>query len=144
MQTTTLIILFILLVIILLILVIVYTAEPKDKAKKQQEKNEQNSIKIRSFNQLYECIKNKSTSEKELTIASEEVLKHYATITPKLGSRPHPDFNKYATMIMSLCRHPNTTKSIILHFDKKLQESNPSYSREIESFLSKGLNSRGL
>lgn len=146
MQTTTLIILFILLVIILLVLVIFYTKEDKPSSTKKKKSASKNAsaVKTPTFKELYEIIKSKSSSEKALQKASEDILKHYAIITPKLGARAHPDFDKYATMIMSLSRHPNTSKNIILNFDKNLQKKNPSYAHEIETYLAKGLNSRGL
>jgi len=145
METSSLIIFFILLTIILLILVIIYTAEPStNKKKKKVAPTPTIRIKARSFDVLYEIIKNKSTSNYDLRVASEELLDNYISITPKLGMRPHPDFDKYATMIMSLCRHPNTNKDIILNFDKKLQQANEEYKADIETYLAKGLSSRGL
>ena len=149
MQTATLAIIFVLLIIVLLVLVIMYTSDPKKKKNKKSATRKNTNtppirVKPRSFNTLYEIIKSKSTSEHDLKVASEEVLDNYVKITPKLGLRPHPDFDKYATIIMSLCRHPNTNKDIILHFDKLLQKSNPDYKVDIENFLTKGLNSRGI
>ena len=58
--------------------------------------------------------------------------------------RAHPDFDIYMDILFTICRHPNTTKNLILDFDKELERLNPEYKPEINNALAKGLNSRGV
>ena len=92
---------------------------------------------------LLNIIKNKKSTTKELAEALNLVIKHHGTIHPKLGLRSHPDFNIYGEIILRICRHPNTSKNVILDFDKALEAKNEEYKKDINDFITKGLNSRG-
>jgi len=98
----------------------------------------------RPLEALLEVIKNKKSSREELKEALDLVLKHHGTIHPKLGARTHPDFNIYGEIVFRICRHPNTDKDLIINFDKELEKRNEAYKRDINDFLTKGLNSRGF
>ncbi|SFV54053.1 hypothetical protein MNB_SM-6-1119 [hydrothermal vent metagenome] len=137
------------LVIILgiLILFFLYTPTSKKKLPKKKKNSYVQKIKKESkpeIKELLEVIRNKNASTKELTTALDTIIKYYGKIHPKLGIRTHPDFDIYSEILLRICRHPNTTKDIIINFDKELEKRNPEYVREINDSLTKGLNSRGL
>ena len=89
-------------------------------------------------------IKDKNSSTKQLQETLELILKHHGEITPKMGLRPHPDFDIYMDILFTICRHPHTNKDIIIKFDAALERKNPSYVKEINDAITKGLNSRGV
>ena len=93
---------------------------------------------------LKSIIKKRKSTNEELKNALELVIKYHGTIHKKLGSRTHPDFDIYMDILFTICRHPNTSKEIILKFDLDLEKLNPEYKPEINNVLSKGLNSRGF
>ena len=97
-----------------------------------------------SLDELLQVIKNKKSTAKELGDALDLVMKYHGTIHPKLGMRPHPDFDVYGEMLLRICRHPQTNKDIILKFNRELEKRNEGYKREINDFITKGLNSRGF
>jgi len=94
------------------------------------------------FESLKKIIKNKKSSEKELQMALDLLLKYYGEIHPKLGIRAHPEFDKYIEIIIRLCHHPKATSKMVVGFDKELRKKNPEYERDINDAMSKGLNSR--
>ena len=96
----------------------------------------------RSMEELLKVLQKKSSTADDLRNALEEMLRVYGKITPKLGIRAHPDFELYMLAIMLICRHRNTTKEIVLNFDRELTRKNPEYKREINEAISKGLNAR--
>lgn len=118
------------------------------KAKKVTTKNSPQESTIRkeqpTLKALRQIIKNKHTSTKDLEDALGQVLKYYGTIHPKLGSRAHPDFDNYMEILFHISRHKHINKSILLNFDKELEKRNPSYKKEINDALMRGLNSRGI
>jgi hypothetical protein len=103
----------------------------------------ENKHKDIGFDALRAIIKNKQSSSKELKEALDLILKHHGIVSKKLGLRPHPDFDVYMDILFTICRHPNTNKSIIVNFDKELLKLNPEYKSEINDAITKGLNSRG-
>jgi len=92
---------------------------------------------------LAALIKNPATPQRELEEAARLVLKYHGVIHPKMGLRVHPDFYIFRTLMVALCRHPNTNKDIIIEFDKELNRLNPDYKKEINEAITKGLNARG-
>lgn len=92
---------------------------------------------------LSALIKKPTTPQRELEEAVRLVLKYHGIIHPKMGLRVHPDFYLYRTLMIALCRHPNTNKDIIIEFDKELNRLNPDYKKEINEAITKGLNARG-
>ena len=115
--------------------------KPSDTPVKDDDpKNEISKIDLDSLRAI---IKNKKTESKELKEALDLVLKHHGVIHKKMGLRAHPDFDFYMDILFTICRHPNTSKNIILNFDKELLKLNPDYKSEINDAITKGLNSRG-
>lgn len=147
MQVTSLVQFIVALVIILAILVITLVLSFRNKAKKAQKKETEQNIQIKpevDFVKLRKVINNKKSTKEELQNAIDLILKYYGTMHEKLGIRAHPDSDVYMVMLFQLCRHPNTDKKIILSFNNGLEKLNPSYVKEINETLMKGLNSRGV
>jgi len=147
MQVTSLVQSILVLVIILIILVILLVLSFKSRAKKAQKKIENQKVEKRpeiDFVKLRKVINNKKSNKEELQNAVDLVLKYYGTMHEKLGMRAHPDADVYMVMLFQLCRHPNTDKKIILSLNNGLEKQNPSYVKEINDALMKGLNSRGV
>jgi len=87
-------------------------------------------------------LKNKKNSAKDLQNILDLITKDYINIPPKKGHKQAPEFNIYMDIIFTICRHQNTTKEIILNFDKHLEKANPAYKTDISKALTKGLNLR--
>ena len=117
------------------------TVKIKKKTKQTKEAKKEENLNL---DDLLAIIRRKSTTTQELSDALDQIIKHYGKIHPKLGIRPHPDFDIYSEVLFRICRHPNTNKDIIIKFDKELEKLNPEYVQEINEAISKGLNSRGL
>lgn len=136
------------LVVILGILIafFLYTPSAKKKEPKKQKRYTQESKPKpkHELKDLLEVIRNKHSTTEQLAEALDAVIKYHGHIHPKLGIRAHPDFDIYSEILLRICRHPNTTKDIIIKFDKELEKRNPEYVREINDSLTKGLNSRGI
>ena len=121
-----------------------YTKKQKPTGKKSQNKTDtQLPEKIPTFVELMCVIKNKNSSTQELAKALDTIIKEYGDIPPKMGVRVHPEFYKYGEIILRICRHKQTNKDIIIKFYKELLKRNPSYAKEIDDSLTKGLNSLG-
>ncbi len=139
------------LVVILAILIMVFLLPMKlgskkesPKTKHQKPKPDKPQEQKLTFEQIRSIIKNKNSSSEDLALAVDQLVKHYATITPKMGIRSHPDFDKYVEIMMYLVRHRNTNKDLILKLDKALTKNNPQYRAELNDTLTKALNSRGI
>lgn len=110
----------------------------------QQKEPEPEPKMDTSLEALRRVINNPNTSSAKLAEALELILKFHPTIHPKLGIRPHPDFDIYADILFHLGRHKHINKDILLHFDTELEKHNPSYKKELDDALMRGLNSRGI
>lgn len=138
------------LVVILAVLILLLFLSPskedtkKNEENKKSQKQEPKTITRTDLDYLLGVIKNKKTTTKELATVLELVIKHHGTIAKKLGIRAHPDFDIYADILFTICRHKNTNKNIIIKFDKELVALNPDYKEEINDAVTKGLNSRGV
>jgi len=121
---------------------------PKKAAKKKEIKKAQKQKKKRtglcSLEDVLASVRDKETSVEKLQEAIECLVKYHAKIPNKLGIRAHQDFDIYEEIILRLCHHPQTNKDLILKLDRALQKQNPTYSRELNNALSKGLNARGM
>jgi len=135
-----------LVVILALLIFFLFYAPKKKRAKNKQNKDKQKEKKQdhESLESLVAIIRDKKSSSEELLRASELIVKYHGAIHEKLGIRAHPDFDIFGEILLRLCRHPHTNKKIILGFEGALSKKNPEYTREINDFLSKGLNSRGF
>ena len=146
MEITLLIKSFIGLILILAGLMFLLFYSPSAKVKRVEKKSSKPTTKKQKtdLDSLRAIIKNKKTTSTELKEALDLVLKYHGNIHKKLGVRVHPDFDIYMEMLITICRHPNTNKNIIVDFDKTLSKLNPQYKAEINDAITKGLNSRGI
>lgn len=113
------------------------------KVSKTSESPQKNRIES-GLNSLLAIIKDRKTTTSKLKEALDLVIKHHGVVHKKLGLRPHPDFDLYMDILFTICRHPNTSKDLIVKFDRELERLNPEYKKEINDAISKGLNSRGI
>lgn len=136
------------LVVILGILIIFFFYMPSGKKKNPKKKKayiQESKPKAKhDLKDLVAVIRNKNSTTEELSQALDDIIKFHGHIHPKLGIRCHQEFDIYSEIILRICRHPNTSKEIIIKFDKALEARNPEYVREINDSLTKGLNSRGI
>ena len=131
-----------LLAVLVMFLALSSKAKKKKKIQEVEKKTETQKARIDLLHLLSIIKKRKSTTE-ELKAALELVIKHHGSIHKKLGLRTHPDFDIYMDILFTICRHPNTSKDIIIKFDSDLERINPEYKPEINTAIAKGLNSRG-
>ena len=133
-------------ILVILLLFFIYTS--KNKSKKQKKKKSYTSPTPPKpkydWDTLIKVVRNRQATTQELQETLALILKYHGTIAPKLGIRANPEFDKYAEVLLRLCRHPNTNKDLIIDFDKELEKKNPEYIKEINDALTKGLNSRGV
>ena len=132
------------LVAILAVLIFILFKPHKEVKKTSKvELSKTKDIEKTDLETLRAIIRNRVSSTKQLSHAIDLVLKHHGKIPDKLGTRTNPKFDSYMEMLITICRHSNTSKDIILKFDKELTRLNPSYKTEINEAITKGLNSRG-
>ena len=137
------------LVVLLAVLIFLLFLNPKKKESKKESsalrsiETKNSSYQKVDFASLVKIVKNKNSSSKELYDAVGLIIKHYGTISKKVGIRLHPDFEIYADLLFTICRHKNTNKDIVVYFDRELRKLNPEYRKEINEAVTKGLNSRG-
>jgi len=148
MDITLLIQSFLGLVAILAVLIFFLFYMPRKRKEREKKKivpkaKSKSVIDYPSFEDLVKIVKTKTSTAEDLADALNLIIEHYGTIPAKLGIRTHPEFTAYAELVMRVCRHPNTNKNIIVKFDRDLEKKNPEYKKEINDFLTKGLNSRG-
>jgi len=134
MDITLLVKSFIGLVSILAILIFFLFYSPGQKRKKElQKKEEKKKNKSVDFETLLAIVRDKKASSQELSTALDNILEYYGEIE---------DFKYYGEILLRICRHPQTTKDIILKFNRDLEKKNPGYAIEINDFITRGLNSR--
>jgi hypothetical protein len=118
----------------------------KPKPKKPTTVNIKASTKPKdktALDTLRQIIRNRESSQEELAEAVDMILKYHRNIPGKLGVRVNPGFDAYMEIFVSLCRHRNANKNMIIKLDKELVKNNPGYKSEINDAITKGLNSRG-
>lgn len=131
------------LIVLLLLLLSLFVMKPKREKKRALQKREvQKRGEHKSLQEYLDIIRERSSTTKELADAVDNILKYYGSIHSKLGIRIHPDFKIYALALVQICRHPHTNKDIILKFNRGLEKQNPSYAKEINDAITRGLNSR--
>ncbi|MDY0122535.1 MAG: hypothetical protein RBR54_11395 [Sulfurimonas sp.] len=128
---------------ILLYILLIPSKKAQKKPIKQESHHEDDGSMKTDKASLLGILKNKKTSAQDLANALDLILKHHGRIHKKLGERSHPEFDYYMDVLFTICRHPNTNKEIILNFDKRLEELNLEYKKDINEAIAKGLNSRG-
>lgn len=141
------------LLVILIILILLLFWSSKIKKSKKVKKTKQikkskpvvTSKKLNTdLKYLTAIVKKRKSTNEELQEALELIIKYHGTIKRKNGVNTHADFDIYMDIIFTICRHPNTSKEIILKFDRDLEKLNPSYIPEINTTITRGLNSRGM
>lgn len=138
------------LLVILIILVFLLLWSSKSKKAAQAAKAKKNRVVPSSQREptdlahLKSIIKKRKSTNEELKKALDMVIKYHGTIHKKQGMNAHAEFDNYMDILFTICRHPHTSKELILGFDKALVKLNPSYKAEINDAITKGLNSRGV
>jgi len=127
---------------ILIFLLFLSTGNKKKEANAKKVVTPQKQAQKTDLAYLKSIVKNKKSTTKELEEALVLVIRHHGNIHPKLGVRSHPDFDVYMDLLFTICRHPNSSKNIIISFDKDLCRLNPAYKKEINEAITRGLNSR--
>ncbi|MDD5372884.1 MAG: hypothetical protein PHO62_05600 [Sulfurimonas sp.] len=133
------------LIAVLAVLIFFLFFEPS-KGSKTQKKADDNNVgeEIKpDLIFLKNIVKNKKTDEEKLGETLDLIIKYYGAIDKKVGIKPHPNFDIYADILFTICKHPHTNKNIIIKFDRELEKLNPEYKKEINEAIAKGLNSRG-
>jgi len=136
---------FAILILVILVFVIMFTLKKKEKEikKKQERKKKKKVVKEdTSFEHLRKVIRRQVTTAQELKKTLDLIIKHYGVIPKKQGIKPHPEFKFYAELMIVLCIHQNTNKTLISTFDKELNRLNPQYKKELNEALMKGLSAR--
>lgn len=132
MDKTTLFLVLLGLLILLIVLVAIYVSMQRKSKPIEVEEGT-----VVTFKSLQAIIANTSTSNQELNRTVDTLLEQYH----KIGEGQH-DFTYYASMIESLCIHPNTDSKMILRFQKALIKANPRFKDQIEKTLKLGLSER--
>lgn len=146
----TILIILLLLLIPLLLSYLVFPAEKESAAVKQgnvPKKDDKPVIdkhKPLSFEEIRALFSHSQSSKAELKEAIEQLVRHHGKIHAKLGDLVHPDFKRYLELIISLCKHPQADKELILALDQKLRVKNPKYGMEIDEAVNKGIAARGF
>lgn len=132
------------LVVILAVLVFFLfysSSKKKEKLVEKKEPAKPKAEKPRDFAALRAVLTNDKSTSKELKEALDAIVKEYGQIS-KSGKYNQSDFGVYMGIIFNICRHPHTTKDIILDFDRELTKLNPKYKSDISDAVTKALNSR--
>jgi hypothetical protein len=137
------------LIVILALLIFLLFLEPtpnspnKNTSSTEKAKVYETTDEIKTdMNSLVKIIKTKKSTAKELSEALDLIIKYHGTVHAKLGLRSHPDFDIYADILFTICRHRNANKDLIIKFDKELAKLNPEYKKDINEAMTKGLTSR--
>lgn len=150
MSITTLFTILLVLLLILIPLLLSYLVFPA------KEISEKYPIKIKalkpavkkgtplSFEEISSIFSNSESTAEELKEGIEQLIKHHGKIHAKLGDLPHPDFKRYLSLIINLCKNPKADKDIIVSLDQKLRVKNPKYGLQIDEAINKGITARGF
>ena len=132
MNITSLVIPFIFLVLLLGVLIVFLFMAAK---KKKMKTHKSNKIKVKSttLHGLRDKLKNKELGAENLKKTLDSVIQDYGHIE---------DFELYVDIIFLMTGHPNTSKEIILSFEKDLSKLNPSYASSISKNVMNGLSLR--
>ncbi len=150
MSTTTLITILIILLVILIPLLLSYLVFPDEEIAKNipiKSKVKKPIIKRSeplSFEEISYIFMHSESSVEDLKDAIEQLIKHHGKIHAKLGDLPHPDYKRYLSLIINLCKNPRADKDIIISLDQKLRAKNPKYALNIDEAINKGISARGF
>lgn len=150
MSTTTLIIILSILLLLLIPLLLSYLVFPDEEVSQEtplKKKIAEPSIpkdKPLTFEEISDIFSHGSSSKDILKEAIEQLIKHHGKIHAKLGDLPHPDYKRYLSLIINLCKNPQADKDIIISLDQKLRTKNPRYGLDIDEAINKGIAGRGF
>jgi len=130
-KTTPLLIMGTLLVV-LIVLVVLYVWIGRSKRKGVEDVD----VPV-TFASLQAVIHHPSSTNGELNDAVNIILEKFIEV----GSTER-GFEKYASLLQTLCTHPHTDSKVILKFEKALRTANPQYKEEIGKTLRLGLAQR--
>jgi len=130
-KTTPLLIMGALLVV-LIVLVVLYVWIGRSKRKGVEDVD----VPV-TFASLQAVIHHPSSTNGELNDAVNIILEKFIEV----GSTER-GFEKYASLLQTLCTHPHTDSKVILKFEKALRTANPRYKEEIGKTLRLGLAQR--
>lgn len=137
------------LLIPLLISYIYFPEESTVKTVRSEEEEEEtrpiiDKSKPLTFEQITSIFMNQKSEKEDLKEAIEQLVRYHGKIKPKLGDLPHPDFNRYLTLIVALSKHPQADADIIISLYHKLSAKNPKYNLNIDEATNKGIAARGM
>jgi len=134
----------ILVVLVVVLGVLIFFFLKSSKQKRMQQKKEPKELNMpKELDELAKIIKDVHSTTKQLRQAVNDILKYHGKIySETLGKKVVSDFDIYGDIIINLCKHPNTTKDLILTFDKELEKLNPDFKSEISNILMLGLDAR--
>jgi len=128
--------------LLIFLLFFMFPEEDNKKKKVAVSKDNKSNELDTSLPALKKIVKNRISSTDKLSQALDLIIKHHGSISKKTAGRSHADFDIYMDILFTICRHPNTNKTIIIKFDKELTDRNPEYKSDINDAVTKGLNSR--
>ncbi len=132
MNIAALIILFIFLVLLLAVLITLLFKSLKNK-KVKSGKTTKIKEKSVTLDDLRDRLKDKKLSMQDLKKTLDSVIRDHGLIQ---------NFDLYTDIIFRMTNHPNTSKEIILGFEKDLSKLNPKYASSISENVMDGLNLR--
>ena len=150
MSTTTFITLLIILLLILIPLLLSYLVFPDEKITKNIPKKKKSIVPVISkdkpltFEEIADILAHSQSTPEMLKEGIEQLAKNHGKIHAKLGDLPHPDYKRYLSLIINLCKNPQSDKDIILSLDQKLRAKNPKYGLDIDDAVNKGIAARGF
>jgi hypothetical protein len=131
-------------ILIILGFVIFYNPLKKKKVVQKPKKKPKKHTKTKDFLYLKSIIKKRSSTTQDLKNSLDLIIEKYGNIPPKEKRTlsANDDFLPYVDILLSLTKHPNATKELILDFEKKLVQKNQEYKKDISDTIVKGLDKR--
>ncbi len=138
------------LLLLLIPLLLSYKFDPVEKVEqdktshKEEEAYEIDRSKPLSFEDITYIFASSSSTKEDFIEAIEQLIRYHGKIQAKLGDLAHPDFKRYETAIITLCKNTQSDKDVILALNQKLRALNAKYAYEIDEAVSKGIEGRGF
>jgi tRNA U34 5-carboxymethylaminomethyl modifying enzyme MnmG/GidA len=130
-------------VLVVIVLYILFAGKKKKSIKKRVKKKQVKKKEVySSLEELKAIIKKKTSSSEELSNALDLVIKYHGYISEQSAGKRSTSFDTYIDILVTICRHPNTNKNIIINFDSALSKKNPTYKSSIDNIVRRGLDTR--
>lgn len=147
MDIATLVIVGLVLILLLAFLLTLFLKARNRQSQKREAKKETMTKTSKgttavTMQTLIKSIKDKNSSKFELKNALDTILQQYGEIGQNSATNEKYDFQTYEEVLITMCNHPQTNKDIILQFNRALEKLNPSYKKDINNAVTKGLNAR--